>query len=119
MAGVADSSCANHPGVPATVRCKQCNKPLCNACRIASPYGWFCSEECREKYEHFAQKAEELDKRERARPVVRWYRIRQYVVKVVLLAVAVLFLTYVAGLMGYHIPFLSDLLLELRDRIGL
>jgi hypothetical protein len=50
------ATCANHPIKMATVRCKTCNKPLCNECKMITDDGIFCSEECHAKTKHFMEK---------------------------------------------------------------
>lgn len=52
------STCANHPIKMATVRCKACNKPLCNDCKRVTDIGIFCSEECETKVRRFQERAD-------------------------------------------------------------
>jgi len=36
--------CANHPGVPTTLRCNRCEKPICIKCAVLTPTGYRCRE---------------------------------------------------------------------------
>jgi len=36
--------CANHPNTPATLRCNQCEKPICLRCAVHTPTGYRCRE---------------------------------------------------------------------------
>ena len=36
------TSCANHPGRPATLRCNRCDKPICYQCAVRTPVGYRC-----------------------------------------------------------------------------
>lgn len=57
-----ESRCINHPFKEAAGRCKQCNIPICNDCKIFAPEGVFCSEKCLTKMRVFMKRAEELNK---------------------------------------------------------
>jgi hypothetical protein len=37
-------TCANHPNVETTLRCKECNKPICPKCAVHTPTGYSCKE---------------------------------------------------------------------------
>ena len=37
-------TCANHPGVETSLRCNQCNKPICPRCAVHTPTGYRCRE---------------------------------------------------------------------------
>jgi hypothetical protein len=37
-------TCANHPGVETSLRCNQCNKPICPKCAVHTPTGYRCRE---------------------------------------------------------------------------
>ena len=45
--------CINHPDRPATLRCHQCHKPLCDECQRKDGNGVFCSVTCSQKYQEF------------------------------------------------------------------
>jgi hypothetical protein len=36
--------CANHPNVETTLRCNNCNKPICARCAVRTPTGYRCKE---------------------------------------------------------------------------
>lgn len=36
--------CANHPRVETSLRCSQCNKPICAKCAVLTPTGYKCKE---------------------------------------------------------------------------
>src|SRR3972149_11312453 len=36
--------CANHPGVPTSLRCNRCEKPICIKCAVLTPTGYRCRE---------------------------------------------------------------------------
>ena len=111
------SSCINHSSVAATARCKQCGKPVCGACVVSSPFGSFCSDVCREKFETFAKRAQEL---ERNTTQTRWnigVKLRQFFsfIIVVIMVFAVL------GVIGtlFYIPVLSQLIFNIRAWLGI
>jgi hypothetical protein len=37
-------TCSNHPSVETSLRCKQCNKPICPKCAVQTPTGYSCKE---------------------------------------------------------------------------
>lgn len=67
MVDATRSACINHPGIEATGRCKQCGRPMCDACRIVGPTGHFCSDPCRRNHEVFMQRAAQLETKARGR----------------------------------------------------
>jgi hypothetical protein len=36
--------CANHPQIETSLRCNQCEKPICSKCAVLSPTGYRCRE---------------------------------------------------------------------------
>jgi len=36
--------CSNHPGVPTSLRCNRCEKPICIKCAVLTPTGYRCRE---------------------------------------------------------------------------
>lgn len=36
--------CANHPNVETSLRCRQCDKPICPKCAVRTPTGYKCKE---------------------------------------------------------------------------
>ena len=57
-----DSMCFFHTERPASSRCKQCRKPICDECAKTDANGRFCSFAC-------SQKASDFQKREQPKPL--------------------------------------------------
>lgn len=113
MAGV-PSACINHPGIEAATRCKQCGKPVCRACTVAGPTGYFCSEACNQKHQQFASRARELEGQARSS---FFPKLRGLITTLLVIAVVVVALGVVATF--FPIPVLSDLTLQVRGMIGI
>ena len=113
MALGVESTCINHPAIEATHRCKQCGKPVCGACRVQAPTGNFCSENCRESYQQFADRAEQLD-RAAPRPSQLW-RVRRFIQRLVVLLVVAAFAAVVATYMGFDLPVVSEFIRQFLD----
>ena len=100
------ASCINHPGIEAAIRCKQCGTPVCAGCKVGGPTGNFCGETCRDKHEQFVRRAQELEQR---RPTAaRLYKLRRFAVRLIVLAVLVLFIALVLTYFGIEVPYLSE-----------
>lgn len=113
MARGMPSTCINHTGVEAAIRCKQCGTPACSACKVSGRTGNFCSDACREKHEQFILRAQELERR---RPTVGvLVRLRRMVVKLVVLVLVVLLFAALLTYLGVEVPFLSDQLRHYLD----
>ena len=56
------SSCINHPERPSTVRCRRCNVPICNKCKVVTAHGVYCTNACSEQMAAFLKKAASLDR---------------------------------------------------------
>ncbi|GMV92480.1 MAG: hypothetical protein AMXMBFR82_22580 [Candidatus Hydrogenedentota bacterium] len=112
--GGMSSACISHPGVEAVGRCKQCGKPFCNACKVMGPTGLFCSEECKQKHESFVQRAQQFESRKGSVSVMAKVR------KMLGGLVAIVILAIILGVLGtiFEIPVLSDLVIRVRDIIG-
>ncbi len=108
------SSCINHPGVEATVRCKQCGKPVCNACVEQGSTGRFCSPACRQKHEAFMKRSQELDGKARSSVFIK---LRSLLGTLIIVTV-VLVLLGVAGSF-WEIPVLSDIVWKIREILGI
>ncbi len=111
------SSCINHPAVSATTRCKQCGKPICPACVISSPLGNFCSDVCRERFENFTKRVQDLD-RETSR--ARWNigtKLRQFFSFLIFVIVVLITLGVVGTL--FNIPVLSQVVFFVRSWLGI
>ncbi|HOV32481.1 MAG TPA: B-box zinc finger protein [Candidatus Hydrogenedens sp.] len=111
------SSCINHPSVAATARCKQCGKPVCGACVVSSPFGSFCSDACREKFEVFSKRAQELD---RNTTQTRWnigVRLRQFFSFIIVVLIVLITLGVIGTL--FYIPVLSQIIFSIRAWLGI
>src|SRR5690554_3299660 len=104
MSGESHVMCPVHVNRQATFKCKQCGKPGCNLCMVSSPLGRFCSEPCREKFEAFAKKAQDLGEPEIKRP--KFLRIRGMIQRV-LAILAVILALIIAGT-AFYIPGISQ-----------
>lgn len=114
MARTVTSTCLNHPSVEAVGRCKQCLKPICAACRVVGPVGIFCSNECKEKYELFVERAARLDQMPQPRALV-FRTIRKLVVQLIILAAVALVVGFGADMFGFDIPYLDGVIEKLKD----
>ncbi|MBI4559986.1 MAG: hypothetical protein HY706_20535 [Candidatus Hydrogenedentes bacterium] len=117
MVRATSSACINHPSIEATARCKQCNTPVCGACRISAGSGFFCSEECKNKYEQFVQRAQQLERMRRPSIGIS-RRLGRLIGKLVIYAIVVLFFGLVATNFGVRIPILSDIVQRLIAAFG-
>jgi hypothetical protein len=45
--------CANHPNTPTSLRCNNCEKPICPRCAVLTPTGYRCRECLREQQKKF------------------------------------------------------------------
>ncbi len=111
------SSCINHPGVSATARCKQCGKPLCPACTVSTPLGTFCSDVCREKFENFSKRVQELEQRSSK---AKW-NVGVYVRKILSFLISVAVILVLLGVIGtiFNVPVLSQWVYVIRAWIGI
>ncbi len=100
------SMCINHPHVDATARCKQCGKPLCDDCKILGPTGYFCSDACKDQHQRFTERVEAMDRREPA-PGKWRLKLRKFMVKGAVLALALIVLALTAYVLGFDVPYMS------------
>ena len=107
------SGCINHPAVEAVARCKQCGRPVCNACVVSGPNGRFCSESCQSKFMAFSERAQQLEGRSRSSFSAR---LRKVIASVVLLAAILAVVGVMATL--FPVPVLSDLVFRVRGMLG-
>jgi len=107
------SGCVNHPGVEATVRCKQCGRPVCDSCTVQGPTGRFCGDPCKQKHEAFAQSAQAQNVKVGGS---LFTRLKNGVVTLIIVA-AVLVAAGVACTV-FEVPVLSDLTRAVRGMIG-
>lgn len=108
------SGCINHPGVEALARCKQCGRPVCGSCVVSGPTGNFCSQPCKEKHQAFMGKAQQLDGKARGG---LFAKLRAMCAWIIILAAVCFALGVVAT--AVEIPVLSDIVFQIRGRIGL
>lgn len=108
------SSCINHPGVEATVRCKQCGKPVCNTCVVQGSTGRFCSDSCHQRHEAYTQRAQELDGKARGSAFIK---LRSILGTLIIIAAALVALGVVGSFMD--VPVLSDVVWKIRDILGI
>ena len=48
--------CFFHPHRDALTRCKQCHRPICSHCRMNTPDGIFCSDDCWRNFHEYAER---------------------------------------------------------------
>lgn len=113
MVDITRSACINHPSIEATVRCKQCGTPVCNACMVAGATGRFCSNACRDKHQAFVQRAQQLDGKARTSFFAKLRRWAGWLIMAALVAV-------VLGVVGtlFEVPVLTPLVYQVRGMIG-
>lgn len=114
MVDVTRSACVNHPGIEATVRCKQCSRPVCDTCIVTGPTGRFCCPECKQKHEVFTQRAQQMDGKART---TLFPKLRQLGGNLLLAAAVVAALAVVGTI--FDIPVLTPLVQQARGMIGL
>jgi len=109
-----ESGCINHPGIEATHRCKQCNKPVCDACVVPGPTGRFCSTACKEKHEAFTRQAQRMEGRARSGLFVKLRKLAGALLLVLAVCLAL-------GVIGtvFTVPVLSDIVYQVRGIIGI
>ncbi len=100
--------------------CKQCGGPVTTKNKVSGPTGVFCSDACRQKHEHFTERAAALDSPERKRPrgYITWLRIRGGLMKLFALIVLLVFLVVVFT-EAVTVPVLTPLSHSLRGLVGL
>jgi hypothetical protein len=94
-------------------RCKQCGSPYCTVCVVTGPTGRFCSQECKQKHEAFAQKAQQMQTKARGST---WIKVRQSIAY--LIAMAAIIAAAIFGLTLFEVPVLSDIAWTVRNLLG-
>ena len=95
--------CVNHTGTPAVGQCYACHKPICKACRAATPGdGVFCSMECYAQYVGYHK---------REQPVIKGSRLKSMAIGLCILLALAAAVIYIGGSLG--LPVLKPL----RDAI--
>ncbi len=89
-------TCINHPTREATTRCKACHKPLCDKCKLVTPEGVFCSEECHQRQQEFTKRAEQvpMPKRNFFRAIMGWVKKMLFLLVILVIAYVVIILIY-------------------------
>jgi len=84
--------CIHHTGTPAVGQCHLCHKPICQACKAATPgEGLFCSQECYDGY---------IAYQGRKQPVIRGSRLKSIIIGLLLLLALAAGLIYVGSSCG-------------------
>lgn len=60
-----DAMCFSHTERPATARCRQCQRPVCDECAKSDANGQFCSFDCAGKFKDFQQMGKPKDLKQR------------------------------------------------------
>ncbi len=82
--------CANHPDRETGLRCKRCNKPICDRCAVLTPVGYVCKECLRTQQKVFDNAA--------------WY---DYPLAMLIAAALSFAGSYAAGVMGFFTFFIA------------
>lgn len=101
------ATCANHPIKMATARCKACNKPLCNECKLVTEAGIFCSPECETKVRQFQEKVSDYTVTYKTR-LLTPRAIKGLIVLAIVVAAMIGYLYFQMGIRSW--PELRDLL---------
>ncbi|HNR29355.1 MAG TPA: B-box zinc finger protein [Candidatus Hydrogenedentes bacterium] len=113
MVDATRSGCINHPGVEATVRCKQCGTPVCNTCVVIGPTGRFCSAACQQRHVAFTQRAQQFEGKGRSNVFMRLRNVVGALIVVAAVAGAVLVVGYM-----FEVPVLKDIAQKALVLIG-
>lgn len=109
-----ESSCINHVHIHATVRCKQCSRPICDACIVPGPLGRYCSTACKEKHETFHQRVQKMDAKA---GTASFTKVKTFVTTLIIIAAVLFAVGFVASTVP--IPIVSDITYQIRDAIGI
>ena len=66
MPDMSDKVCLNHTSTPATSRCTNCFKPICNECIKVESNEHFCSQICIEKHKRTSANIDALNTRKKS-----------------------------------------------------
>lgn len=102
-------------GVDMGMRCKQCNQPITSANMVESAFGVFCSETCKEKYEAFVQRAQQLESMRKPTSIARV--LKGFIGKVIVILILLIALG-VLGTVMPDIPILSSVVRTVREALG-
>lgn len=111
------SGCINHPGVEAAARCKQCGKPVCNACVIPAPSGSFCSELCRDKHAEFVERAQKYEASRKTSHGLG-FRLKKLAIKLVVVIILLVGIAVVLTYLDIYVPIVSELIYWVRSMIN-
>lgn len=84
--------CANHPDRETSLRCKRCDKPICDKCAVLTPVGYVCKECTRAQQKVFEN--------------ANWY---DYPLAFVIAGVLSYLGSLAAGLMGFFTLFIAPM----------
>lgn len=109
-----ESACINHVHIPATVRCKQCSKPVCDTCIVPGPLGRYCSAACKEKHEHFHQRVQKMDAKA---GTASFTKVKTFVTTLIVLGAVLFAVGFFASTID--IPIVSDITWRVREALGI
>lgn len=109
-----EAACINHPTVHAALRCKQCSRPVCEACIVQGPLGRYCSAECKEKHQHFHQRVQQMDTRASK---ASFTKVKTMIATFIVFLGVLFMVGVIASII--EIPFISDITYRVRDAIGI
>ena len=103
-------------GIDMGMRCKQCNQPITSGNMTESAYGVFCSEGCKEKYETFVQRAQQLESMRKPFSMARM--LKSFIGKLIVILILLIALVILGTVMP-EIPVLGDAAKWVRDTLGI
>ena len=102
-------------GVDMGMRCKQCNQPITSGNMTQSAMGVFCSEGCRDKYEAFVERAQQLESMRKPRSFARL--LKTFIGKLIVILILLVALGVLGAVMP-EIPVLGDAVRVIREKLG-
>ena len=102
-------------GIDMGMRCKQCNQPITSANIAESAFGTFCSDSCKEKYEAFGQRAQQLESMRKPRSFARL--LKTFIGKLIVILILLVALGVLGAVMP-EIPVLGDAVRVIREKLG-
>ena len=109
-----ESACINHVHVHATVRCKQCSRPICDACIVPGPLGRYCSQACKEKHETFHQRVQKMDAKA---GTASFTKVKTVITTLIILGAVLFAVGFIASTV--EIPIVSEITYKVREAIGI
>lgn len=99
-------------------RCKQCGAPVTMQNIVKGPTGMFCSDTCRSQHESFVEKANAIERRERAPGGLISVWLRKIAASVIVAVVVILVAGFVAKRYNVDVPILVPAYEWLQYRIS-